>query len=234
MASAYKPELFTIEDVENYFEISKGNCFRIFAGTNLKADDWARGEYCDGDKNIAAARLQECLISLKQNIDNTNPYTIDVFNLDSKGKQIDKNRIVFQLNKAERYLPYPAQMAGMADNRLVSLMEKQIEQQNLIISKLSAEEDEINEPEEESAIGKLLAKEEVQTMLINGAMNLISGFLSKGVTPPPTYGGGIAGTVDQESVTLLQELFNKGVNNETLQKLNEMSAAKLKSLLMML
>jgi len=233
MAAPYKPELFSIEDVENYFDISKGNCFRIYAGTNPKADDYSRGEYSEGDKKVAADRLRDCLLSLKQNVDNTNPYTLQVFNLDKKGLQADKNCIIFQLNRSERLYPYPAAMSGPGtDSRLTSLLEKQIEQQNIIISKLSAEE--VQQPEEESAIGKILAREEVQTMLINGAMALISGFMSRGVTPPPTYGGGVAGTVDQDSVSLLQQLFNKGVTNETLQKLNEMSAAKLQSLLIML
>ena len=237
MASPYKPELFTLEDVMNYFAISKGSCFKIYAGTNPKADDFSRGECSDGDKNIAEERLAECLISLKQNVENTNPYTLQVYNLDKKGLQIDKNCIIFQLNRPERYNAYPAMIAGTGDARLASLIEKSIEQQNLIISKLSAQEvedEEEEEPEASGVLGKIMEREEVQNFMVNAALNFVSGLMNKGVAQAPTYGGGVAGTIDQESISLLQQLYNKGVTNDTLQKLNEMSPAKLQSLLLML
>ena len=236
MASPYKPELFTLEEVMNYFAISKGSCFKIYAGTNPKADDFSRGECSDGDKNIAEERLSECLISLKQNVENTNPYTLQVYNLDKKGIQIEKNCIIFQLNRPERYNAYPAMIAGTGDARLASLIEKSIEQQNLIISKLSAQEVEEEEEEPESAgvLGKIMEREDIQNFMVNTALAFVSGIMNKGVGQAPTYGGGVAGTVDQESISLLQQLYNKGVTNDTLQKLNEMSPAKLQSLLLML
>ena len=237
MASPYKPELFTLEDVMNYFAISKGSCFKIYAGTNPKADDFSRGECSDGDKNIAEERLAECLISLKQNVENTNPYTLQVYNLDKKGLQIDKNCIIFQLNRPERYNAYPAMIAGTGDARLASLIEKSIEQQNLIISKLSAqevEEEEEEEPESAGVLGKIMEREDIQNFMVNTALAFVSGIMNKGAAQPPTFCGGVAGTVDQESISLLQQLYNKGVTNDTLQKLNDMSAAKLQSLLLML
>ena len=237
MASPYKPELFTLEDVMNYFAISKGSCFKIYAGTNPKADDFSRGECSDGDKNIAEERLAECLISLKQNVENTNPYTLQVYNLDKKGLQIDKNCIIFQLNRPERYNAYPAMIAGAGDARLASLIEKSIEQQNLIISKLSAqevEEEEEEEPESAGVLGKIMERQDIQDYMVGAALAFVDKIMNKGLGQAPTYGGGVAGTVDQESITLLQQLYNKGVTNETLQKLNEMSAAKLQSLLLML
>ena len=239
MAVPYKPELFNIDDVENYFAISKGACFRIFAGTNPKIDDYSRGECCDGDKQIAAEKLRDCLISLKQNTDNTNPYTIQVFNLDKKGNQVDKNCIIFQLNKAERMYPYPGVIAG-TDSRLTTLLEKSIENQNLLISKISAieaaqqDEDE-DEPEDNSVIGQILKREDVQNLLINGLSAAIYGLVNRR-NPSPSYGGGVAGvnSIDEESIQLLQELFNKGVNNDVLRSLNSMSETKLKTLIAML
>lgn len=233
MASPYKPELFSVEDVMSYFEISKGNCFRIYAGTNPKTDDYCRGEYTDGDKQMAESRLHECLISLKQNVENTNCYTIQVFNLDKKRAQVDKSCIVFQLNRPERYSPYPA-VSG-TDPQLISLLQKQIENQNLMMSKISASldaEDDDYEEEPEGIIGQILKDEQKFNMVVNGISALVGNFI--GQQKPPTYGGGIAGTIDQESVNLLQSLFNKGVDNKVLAKLNEMSEAKLKSLLLML
>lgn len=228
----YKPELFTVDEVQQFFEISKGNSWRICAGTNPRTDDFSRGECVVNDKQLAAEQLHDCLVALKQNFENTNPYTLYVFNM-VKGQQKDRTAIIFQLNKAERYSPYPAPMAGIgSDPQMSRLMEKMIEGQNLLISKISAmeQEDEEEDQEEKGGIlGQLLAKPEVQDFLMQGAMALVSGFKK-----PPTYGGGVAGTVDQESVNLLQSLFNKGVSNETLKALDEMSEAKLKSLLMML
>lgn len=243
MAVPYKPELFSIEDVEKYFEISKGNCFRIYAGTNPKVDDYSRGECCDGDKQIAAEKLSECLISLKQNTENTNPYTIQVFNLDKRGNQIDKNCIIFQLNKVERILPYhPAMIAGTNDSRIASLLEKSIENQNLLISKISAmeaaannEDEDDEDVEDKSVIGQLLKRDDVQNLLINGLTAAVYGLVNRR-TPSPTFGGGVAGvnTIDEESISLLQELFSKGVDNNVLKSLNQMSESKLKTLIAML
>ena len=227
----YQPELFSIEDVLSYFEISKGNCFKIYAGTNPKTDDYCRGEYCEGDKHIAAEKLRDCLIALKQNVENTNPYTIQVFNFDKKGNPTDKSMIIFQLNKKQIYTPYPA-VSG-TDPQLVALMKQSIENQNLMLSKIAAlEEEEEEEEKPEGVIGQIFAREDVQNLLINGLAALAGNFI--GNRTPPTYGGGIAGTVDQESIALLQQLFNKGVDNNVLAKLNEMGEMKLKSLLLML
>ena len=238
MPVPYKPELFTVEEVENYFDISKGTCFRIYAGTNPKVDDYSRGEYSEGDKNVASQRLRDCLIALKQNTDNTNSYTLQVFNLDKKGNQAEKNCIIFQLNRHEKLMPYGVGMMTGSDPRLSSMIEKSIENQNLIISKLSAieqpDEDEDDE-QDNSVIGNLLKRDDVQSLLINGLTAVVSGLVNR-YTPSPTYGGGVAGvnTINEESIMLLQELFNKGVNNDVLSKLNDMSEVKLKSLLLML
>lgn len=232
MPTPYRPEIFSVEGVIAYFDECKGTCFRILAGTNPKTDDWSRGEYCDGDKAVAMEKLENCLIALKQNLENTNPYTIQVFNL-VKGKQVDKNTTIFQLNKVERYLPFQQQVA---DPRLSGLLEKSIENQNLIISKLSAIENEPEEDEEDedkSVIGSILKRDDVQALLINGLAAVVSGLVNR-YSPPPSYGGGVAGVVDQNSIELLQSLFNKGVDNEVLRKLDDMSEAKLKSLLLML
>lgn len=232
MASSFKPEIFSVEEVMNYFDISKGNCFRIYAGTNPSKEDFCRGEYTDGDKQAAESCLHECLNSLRQNVENTNCYTIKIFNLDKKRSPIDVTSIVFQLNRPEKYTPYPA-VSG-TDPQLISLLQKQIENQNLMMSKIAAmeaeEEDEEEEPE--GFLGQIMKDEQMKGLLIQGLSALAGNFI--GQQKPPTYGGGIAGTIDQESVNLLQSLFNKGVDNKVLAKLNEMSEAKLKSLLLML
>ena len=152
-----------------------------------------------------------------------------------KGQVKDRTAIIFQLNKSERYLPAVGSVG--ADPQMIRLMEKMIENQNLMASKLAALEMDQDQDEDEEQpagaagiLGKLLEKPEVQDFLMNGAMAIVSGFTKKA----QTYGGGVAGTVDQESVTLLQSLFNKGVSNDTLKTLDQMSEAKLKSLLMML
>jgi hypothetical protein len=128
-------------------------------------------------------------------------------------------------------------IAGTGDARLASLIEKSIEQQNLIISKLSAQEvedEEEEEPESAGVLGKIMERKDIQDYMVGAALAFVDKIMNKGVAQEQTYGGGVAGTVDQESISLLQQLYNKGVTNDTLQKLNEMSAAKLQSLLLML
>lgn len=234
----YKPELFTVEDVLNFYELQKGTCWRIYAGTNPRTEDFSRGEYTGNDKQQGSESLSENLMALRQNVDNTNCYTLHVFS-QVKGKQMEKNAIIFQLNRPEKYQPYPAMIGAGPDPQLARILEKMMESQNLIVSKLSAldqmeEETEEVEEEKPGILGELMARPDVQNFLINGAMAFISGMAANKQAPPTNYGGGIAGTVDQESVTLLQSLFNKGVSNETLKALDQMSESKLKSLLMML
>jgi hypothetical protein len=91
-----------------------------------------------------------------------------------RGKDNDNlTQIVFQLNKAERYLPMISGMQQQPNDNFNRLMEKMIEGQNLIISKLSADEfaDDM-ENEKPKGFGSILENEQFQQMAI-GALGLI-------------------------------------------------------------
>ena len=106
------------------------------------------------------------------------------------------------------------------------MMQQLIENQNLLISKMSMDE-EAEEEASKSTIGALLEHPQVQQLLIAG----VSKFLG-------VNGTAIAGVPDMtdtnEAIDILGQLMSKGVTIDHLKKLNEMSSAKLNSLLLML
>ena len=130
-------------------------------------------------------------------------------------------------------LPMQA-MAGISSPRTEMLLEKLVEQNAMLQSRIAAIEamEEIEEEEEEpkSPIDQMLSNPQLQEALIAGVMSLVSGMITKGGAPTA-----IAGIGDEdEAVEILRSLMNKGVTIDHLRKLNEMGSSKLTSLLFML
>jgi hypothetical protein len=215
MAQPYKPELFSIDSVLNFYQLSDGVHYKIYGGTSPKA------EYCryyfDGDeKEIGFQRLDEELQSLKNNIDNTNPYLIQIFKKQGRKKiaaieDQPTTQIVFQLNKPERYVPYGGMgmMPQQSDPDLKMILSKIVEGQNLLISKLSAEEveEDIEENPEGGFLGAVLNNEQFQQM----AIATITGILTnKFMLNTPTALAGIPNE-DQQTKALqaIELLSNK-------------------------
>ena len=176
--AVFKPELHRLEDVLDYYEQSPATNYKIFAGTSPKAE-YCRFYFDEDEKEIGLQKLADALRAIQQNIDNTNPYILQLIEKKkvAKGKENENlTQIVFQLNKAERYLPMLSgmQMQQQPQNdNFNRLIEKMIEGQNMIISKLSADEFE-NDMEEEKpkGFGSILENEQFQQMAI-GALGLI-------------------------------------------------------------
>jgi len=241
MASPYKPELFTIESVMDFYHNADGCQFKVFGGTT------AQPQFCryifDGEeKEIGMQKLEEALYGLKSNVDNTNPYLIQVYsNPKKKGDPANTTNIVFQLNKVERIMPY---MAGMmqpaADPEMKQLLARLIESNNIIVTKLSQDEiEEDYEPQPQSFgdhIGSILKEPEVAKMVIGELMGAWADFRSglKKTTGGFNQPGGIAGIPEDESITILKSLMAKGVTLEHLKKLDEMSRVKLSMIINML
>jgi hypothetical protein len=182
--AVFKPELHRLEDVLDYYENSQATHYKIFAGTSPKAE-YCRFYFDEDEKEIGLQKLAEALRAIQQNVDNTNPYILQLIEKKkvARGKDLESlTQIVFQLNKAERYLPMMAGMHQQPNDNFNRLMEKMIEGQNLIISKLSADEFN-NEVEEEKpkGFGALLENEQFQQMAI-GALGLI---INKFASPGP-------------------------------------------------
>jgi hypothetical protein len=175
--AVFKPELHRLEDVLDYYEQSPATHYKIFAGTSPKAE-YCRFYFDEDEKEIGLQKLADALRAIQQNIDNTNPYILQLIEKKKvvKGKENENlTQIVFQLNKSERYLPMLSgmQMQQQPNDNFNRLMEKMIEGQNMIISKLSADEFEDDmEEHKPKGFGSILENEQFQQMAI-GALGLI-------------------------------------------------------------
>jgi len=237
--AAFRPEIFTIDEVINFYDAADGSEYKIYAGVNPTAQ-YLRYNYT-GEKEIGRQELVNALTQLRNNIENYNPYLIQVISEGTTGRGRTKKEtspvltsISFQLNRPQSYLPMQ-QMAGVGSPRTEMLLEKLVEQNQMLQSRIAAIEamDELEEEEEEapkSPIDQMLSSPQVQEALIAGVMSLMSGLMTKGGAPTA-----IAGIDDEaEAVEILRSLMSKGVTIDHLRKLNEMSSAKLSSLLFML
>jgi len=236
--AAFRPEIFTIDEVVNFYDAAEGSEYKIFAGVN-PTPQYLRYNYT-GEKEIGRQELVNALTQLRNNIENYNPYLIQVISEGSTGRGRSKKEnspvltsISFQLNRPQQLMPMQS-MSGIGSPRTEMLLEKLVEQNQMLQSRIAAIEamDELEEEEEapKSPIDQMLSSPQVQEALIAGVMSLMSGLITKGGTPTA-----IAGIGDEaEAVEILRSLMSKGVTIEHLRKLNEMSSSKLSSLLFML
>ena len=235
--AAFRPEIFTIDEVINFYDAAEGSEYKIFAGVN-PTPQYLRYNFI-GEKEIGRQELVNALTQLRNNIENYNPYLIQVISEGNtaRGKKKESpilTSISFQLNRPQSMMPMQA-MAGMGSPRTEMLLEKLVEQNAMLQSRIAAIEamEDLEEEEEEapkSPIDQMLSSPQVQEALIAGVMSLMSGLMTKGGAPTA-----IAGIDDEaEAVEILRSLMSKGVSIDHLRKLNEMSSAKLSSLLFML
>ena len=235
--AAFRPEIFTIDEVINFYDAAEGSEYKIFAGVN-PTPQYLRYNFV-GEKEIGRQELVNALTQLRNNIENYNPYLIQVISEGNtaRGKKKESpilTSISFQLNRPQSMMPMQA-MAGMGSPRTEMLLEKLVEQNAMLQNRIAAIEamDDLEEEEEEapkSPIDQMLSSPQVQEALIAGVMSLMSGLMTKGGAPTA-----IAGIDDEaEAVEILRSLMSKGVTIDHLRKLNEMSSAKLSSLLFML
>ena len=232
--AAFRPEIFTIDEVVNFYDAAEGSEYKIFAGVN-PTPQYLRYNFI-GEKEIGRQELVNALTQLRNNIENYNPYLIQVISEGNTGRGKAKKdgpvltSISFQLNRPQSMLPMQA-MAGMGSPRTEMLLEKLVEQNAMLQSRIAAiEAMEEEEEEPKSPIDQMLSNPQLQEALIAGVMSLVSGMVTKGGAPTA-----IAGIGDEdEAVEILRSLMNKGVTIDHLRKLNEMGSSKLTSLLFML
>ena len=227
----FKAELFSIDQVLNFYESAEGENFKIFAKMN-PTENYCRYSFI-GTKEEGLEKLNNALHEIKNNADNYNEYLIQVSsNVSRKGQKPEMTNITFQLNKPQ-YLG-SVQYNNNNTGRTEMLLERLVEQNQMLVSRISAleaEEDlEVEEPEEDGLAG-ILKNPEVQSMLIGAIGRFISG------NAPQT--AAIAGIPKSEieyseAIEILESLMHKGVTIEHLQALNKMSSVKLQSLLLML
>jgi len=213
--AVFKPELHRLEDVLSYYENSPATHYKVFAGTSPKVE-YCRFYFEEDEKEIGKEELEKALIAIQQNVENTNPYILQLIEKKKVGKKDVDNlsQIVFQLNKSERYLPMMAGIQQQQPNENFSrLLEKMIEGQNLIISKLSA--DEFNEEVEEEkpkGFGAILENEQFQQMAIGALGLIINRFAASGSTPTVTALAGFPDDQQKKALQAIEILSTKDAN----------------------
>jgi len=215
--AVFKPELHRLEDVIDYYENSPATHYKIFAGTSPKAE-YCRFYFDEDEKEIGLQKLAEALRAIQQNVDNTNPYILQLIEKKkvARGKENDNlTQIVFQLNKAERYLPMMSGMQQQPNDNFNRLMEKMIEGQNLIISKLSADEfnDDMDD-QKPKGFGAFLENEQFQQLAIGALGLIINKFSSSSQTNVPTVTAlaGISDNQKDKALKAIEILSSKDAN----------------------
>jgi len=225
----FKAELFSIEQVLDFYENADGSNYKIYAKMN-PTDSYCRFSFT-GDKEQGYNELTTALHTLKNNAENQTEYLLVTNNAGRKGQKPETTSITFQLNKPQ----YLGSVQPQYNNsgRTEMLLEKLLEQNQMLVSRLSAleAEDELELEEPEDGLAGILKNPEIQSMLIGAIGRFIQG---NAAAPAAIAGIGKDEIELSEAIEILESLMQKGVSIEHLKALNKMSAAKLQSLLLML
>lgn len=210
--------------------------FSVWSNTTPSKKELNFGWY-EEDLEAGRNKLENDLDALEQNGVNE-LYTILLHQKKNKDGYITLDTpyyasLKFRAAELEQPMVMPMQhIAGMGSNhRLESVLEKMMETQNMILTKLSADEfaEEEEEDEESDVIGGLMKNPEIQAMIMGGIGKIFNLAGEK-----PVAVAGVTELNEDEVFTIVNSLMDKGVTIEHLRKLNEMSSMKLSSLLIML
>jgi hypothetical protein len=189
----------------------------------------------DDDMEAGRSKLEDDLAAIEQN--NNNDLIIIKLHpkKDKAGYITDKTPIygslVCRASELERLNYGMPQIAGMGyNNKMESVLERVLETQNAILTKLNADELEEEEEEEKGILGTIMSNPQMQTLLMAGITKL----LGIGGTDPVATG--LAGIEEDtnEAIIILNSLMSKGVSIDNLRKLDQMSTVQLRTLLNML
>jgi len=208
--------------------------FSVWSNTTPSKKELNFGWYED-DLEAGRNKLENDLEALEQNGVNE-LYTILLHQKKNKDGYITLDTpyyasLKFRAAELEQPMVMPMQhIAGFNSNqRLESVLEKMMETQNMILSRLSQEEFDEEEEEENDVIGGLMKNPEIQAMIMGGIGKIFNMAGEK-----PVAVAGVTESDEDEVFTIVNSLMDKGVTIEHLRKLNEMSSMKLNSLLLML
>jgi len=187
-------------------------------------------QYTKPDQEEGRMLLENTLQAMYMQNDET-LYCLKLYDTLNKKNSIDSNLDNYASVRIRVVdLPHAQPIAGVerSNYKLENALARMMETQNLILSRLSEENIE-EEKEPESGIAGILNNPHMQTLLMAGVSKLlgISGTQAAGIA-------GVDETYENEAIVILNNLMQKGVTVEHLKKLDEMSSAKLQSLLLML
>jgi hypothetical protein len=210
--------------------------FSVWSNTTPSKKELNFGWY-EEDLEAGRNKLENDLDALEQNGVNE-LYTILLHQKKNKDGYITLDTpyyasLKFRAAELEQPMIMPMQhIAGMGSNhRLESVLEKMMETQNMILTKLSADEfaEEEDDDDENDMIGGLMKNPEIQAMIMGGIGKIFNLAGEK-----PVAVAGVTELNEDEVFTIVNSLMDKGVTIEHLRKLNDMSSVKLSSLLLML
>ena len=210
--------------------------FSVWSNTTPSKKELNFGWY-EEDLEAGRNKLENDLDALEQNGVNE-LYTILLHQKKNKDGYITLDTpyyasLKFRAAELEQPMIMPMQhIAGMSSNhRLESVLEKMMETQNMILTKLSADEfdEEEDDNDENDMIGGLMKNPEIQAMIMGGIGKIFNLAGEK-----PVAVAGVTELNEDEVFTIVNSLMDKGVTIEHLRKLNDMSSVKLNSLLLML
>ena len=184
----------------------------------------------DDDKEAGSNKLESDLYAIEQN-GVGDLLTVKLHPKKEKGGFItDKTPIYASLNfrpaELERSNMYGMQPMGSVNSRLESMLEKMLENQAILMQQDEDEDDIVERPK--SGIEALIDSPHVQGLIIAGLSKMFK------LDNQPTGIAGINEANANEAIELLSNLMDKGVTVDHLKKLNQMTNAKLQSLLIML
>jgi hypothetical protein len=191
----------------------------------------------DDDMEAGRSKLENDLYAIEQN--GVNDLLIIKLHpkKDKAGYITDKTPIYGSLvcrpSELEK-VNYGMQQIGAVNygSKMENVLERVLETQNAILTKLNQEElEEEEEEEDKGVLGNILQSPQVQALLMAGMSKLL------GINAEEAVATGLAGidnADENEAITILNSLMSKGVTVEHLRKLDQMGTVQLKSLLAML
>ena len=158
-------------------------------------------------------------------------YCIKLYDTLNKKNSIDSNLDNYASVRIRAVdLPHALPIAGVdrSNYKLENALARMMETQNLILSRLNEEQAE-EEEQPQTGLAGILNNPQMQTLLMAG----VSKLLGIGGNQPAGMAG-VDETYENEAIVILNNLMQKGVTTDHLRKLDQMSNAKLQSLLLML
>lgn len=186
-------------------------------------------QYTKPDQDEGRMLLENTLQAMYMQNDET-LYCIKLYDTLNKKNSIDSNLDNYASVRIRAVdLPHALPIAGVerSNYKLENALARMIETQNLILSRLSDEN--IEEEQPQTGLAGILNNPQMQTLLMAG----VSKLLGIGGNQPAGMAG-VDESYENEAIVILNNLMQKGVTTDHLRKLDQMSNAKLQSLLLML
>lgn len=239
--AVFKPELFDIQSVLNYYDQVKSPYYAIYAGPQPHVNS-LRFEYLEDDAAVGRELLEDNLMAIEQNRSNTNTYVLQIMATRPKSGTVTTKKkgaawpssnknITFQLNRDERLTAVGGYNTPPTDPGIVRLLQKMDDRMLAIEQKLDEQEagSKINGNDNSlGAIGAILENPALQPIIGALAGKLVD-WLERPPAPPlPQPAPGvhgipgypyITGETQEMAIQVTELLLEEGLTIKDLEKL---------------